>query len=151
MFQYVIFTLSPSQSDNWWELNRRSKTLNAFCLTNDIKNLQNLCIHKAFEKHTLLEFAHHLHMLPIPFFQYMCYNKFMFHSPKLVPWHVFCQPYLSLHTWKHLLSIETHPFCYTPIPPYYPKSQRPWFLGPSSVQFPRLNRPKSTQKHQQHF
>ncbi len=46
---------------------------------------------------------------------------------------------------------ETHPFCYTPIPPYYPKSQTPWFLGPFSVQFPRPNRPKSTQKHQQHF
>lgn len=29
------------------------------------------------------------------FFQCMCYNKFMFHSTKLVPWHVLCQPYLS--------------------------------------------------------
>ncbi len=62
---------------------------------NGLLHLHNLCIHKAFEKHTLLEFAHHLHMLFVPFFQRMGYNKFMFHSAKLVPWHVLCQPYLS--------------------------------------------------------
>lgn len=113
---------------------------------NGLLHLHNLCIHKTFEKHTLLEFAHHLHMFPVTFFSMYVLQQIHVSLNQVGTMTCSLSTLLVLHTWKHFLSIETHPFCYTPIPPYYPKFQTPWFLGPFWVQFPRPNRPKPAKK-----
>jgi len=153
-FNNPISKISPFKLSQTHTLMASSSCTTKTCYTknhhhNCLLHLHNL--HKAFKKHTLLEFAHHLHMLPVPFFSRYVLQQIHVSLNQVGTMTCSLSTLLVLNTWKHFLSIETHPFYYTLIPPYYPKSQTPWFLGPFWVQFPRLDWPKSTQKHQNHL